>query len=64
MKIKVTDETVEAVKTEQKARGMFLIEVQNHADGHFLVFDDKPQADTPPSLEERIKILETKTKWI
>jgi hypothetical protein len=49
---------------EQKGKGLYLIEVQDHFDGKFLLFDSKPQSvvvpDTIASLSARVKELEDK----
>jgi len=60
MKIPYTAETKASITAEQKQAGKFLVEVQKHVDGEFLIFDDKPQADTPIPLEQKIKALEAR----
>ena len=41
---------------EHEAQGKVLVEVQNHEDGDFLIFGDKPLL----SVEERIVAIETR----
>lgn len=60
MKIPFTEETKQAIIKEQKARGWFLVEEQNHNDGNFLVFATQPLANkSPETLESRVTALET-----
>jgi hypothetical protein len=35
-------DNIEPIILSKIAEGKFLIEVQNHIDGNFLIFDDKP----------------------
>lgn len=54
-----TEKEAAQIEAEQKARGFTLIEVQNHIDGNFLVFDDgKPEL----TLEERVRQLESRVE--
>lgn len=47
--------------TEQKKAGLYLVEVQDHADGAYLIFDTMPQKETV-TLEQRIAKLEGQVK--
>ncbi len=58
MKIPFMIETKEAIIKEQKLKGLYLVEMQHHADGKFLIFDSKPLGENPPTLEQRIAELE------
>lgn len=49
------------ISTEQSLEGFNLVEVQDHKDGHHLVFDDGQPVRT---VEERFKDLETRVKNI
>jgi len=63
-----TDEERDIIIAEQKKKGLFLIEVQRHFTGKFLVFDDTPlvikSVDTIESLTARVKELESKISVI
>jgi len=47
------------ISTEQSQEGFILVEVQDHIDGHHLVFDD---GQPIISMEDRVTALETKVK--
>ena len=50
---------LDAKRAEHEAQGKVLIEVQNHEDGDFLVFGDKPSAPAV-STDERLKAIEAR----
>jgi hypothetical protein len=57
-----TDEDIKRIEAEQAVDGFKLVEVQNHVDGDFLVFDDgRPEITVEEwvwSLEKRVNALE------
>lgn len=52
----------DSILAEHAAAGNVLVEVQNHEDGDYLVFADEfpAQAPPPPSVDERLAVLEAR----
>ena len=51
-----------AIISEKVLAGLYLIEVLNHADGQFLVFDTEPKSDSPPNEKETLESLAVKVE--